>query len=102
MAQAPESKLKRDMKVMLRKRGAAFFPIPGGAYGMEGAPDIVVCHHSRFLAIEAKTETGRQSEVQKIRQRWIESAGGIYLLARSVSEVERTLDEIEERCEEGA
>lgn len=91
MPTMPESRLKKEIKQYLRDEGAAYFPIPGGSYGMSGAPDLVACYDSRFIAIEGKTYDGSQSQVQKERQAWIESAGGIYVLARRVDDVKAVI-----------
>lgn len=56
-------------------------------YGLPGQPDIFLILNGRFIGIEVKTKTGRQSEAQKNWQRNCEHAGGIYILARSVEDV---------------
>lgn len=61
-------------------------------YGIPGQPDIFACIRGRFVGIEAKTAVGRQSEKQKIWQRNLERAGGIYILARSVDDVRVRLE----------
>ena len=65
MPTMPESRLKKEIKQYLRDEGAAYFPIPGGSYGMSGAPDLVACYDSRFIAIEGTTYDGSQSQVLK-------------------------------------
>lgn len=95
----PEGKLKKDIKMMLRARGASYFPIPGGAYGMSGAPDMIACYKGRFIGIEGKTYEGRQSQEQKEREQWIKVSGGIYVLARRVRDVEEVLDGVDEEIE---
>lgn len=87
MPVTPESKIKKDIKVYLRSIGAAVFPLPGGAYGCNGAPDILTCYKGKFIAIEGKANNGVQSSWQKLRQRQIEEAEGIYILAWSVEDV---------------
>ena len=56
-------------------------------YGVKGQPDIFLILKGRFVGIEVKTKTGRQSNDQKNWQRNCERAGGIYILARSVDDV---------------
>lgn len=71
----------------------------GGAYSKPGDPDLVVCYRGLYIGIEAKTPDGVQSRIQKTRQAQIEEAGGVYLLARSVDDVRRfieSLDDIQE------
>ena len=62
-------------------------------YGVPGQPDIFLILKGRFIGIEVKTRTGRQSEAQKQWQRNCERAGGLYILARSVHDVEVRLRE---------
>lgn len=62
-------------------------------FGLKGSADILgIMRGGRFLAIEVKTATGRQSEHQKNFQNMIESFGGVYILARSVEDVKRRLE----------
>ena len=56
-------------------------------YGLKGQPDIFLILKGRFIGIEVKARTGRQSEAQKQWQRNCERAGGLYILARSVDDV---------------
>ena len=100
MAKSKEGAIKKEIKDMLLKRGASFFPIPGGSYGMQGAPDMVACYRSRFIAIEGKTPTGVQAEAQKDREEWVLDSEGRYVLGRSVPIVEAVLDEIDREIEE--
>lgn len=87
-----ESILKREMKKYLQSKGAFWSMVAGGSYAKPGDPDIISCYKGKFIAIEAKTPTGRQSDWQKLRQREIEDAGGIYILARSVDDVKKILE----------
>lgn len=53
-----------------------------------GIPDILACFRGRMVGIEVKTDTGKQRPEQKAWQEKIETAGGLYLLARSVDDVQ--------------
>ena len=44
--------------------------------------------------MEAKTDTGRQSPIQKVREDEIRDAGGIYAVVRSVDDVKEILETI--------
>lgn len=63
--------------------------------GVKGQADIsgVLAPHGRRIEIECKTPTGRQSEDQRAWQAMIERHGGLYILARSVDDVRRALEE---------
>jgi hypothetical protein len=54
-----------------------------------GVADIIAClaPTGRLCAIECKSAKGTQSPAQKEYQREIESAGGLYIIARSVDDV---------------
>ena len=57
-------------------------------YGVPGQADLTgLIAGGRRLEIEVKSETGRQSDEQRHYQHWIESRGGLYILARSVDDV---------------
>lgn len=91
----PEGRLKSAIKKMLDGRGAFWSMIPGGAYAKIGDPDMVVCYHGYYIAIEAKATT-KQREWQKLRQQQIEAAGGIYIVPHTVKEVADVLDAIDQ------
>lgn len=70
--------------------------------GRRGCPDIVCCFkflvkdetwigmeywQSRFVAIEVKSDKGKQSRDQKETEELIKKLGGIYLVARSVDDL---------------
>lgn len=59
-----------------------------------GTPDLLLCYQGRFIGLEVKSPTGRQSPDQKIAQKAIEKAGGIYLLVRGVDEVIAALEKL--------
>lgn len=73
-----------------RKDDEGAYPV---RFGVEGQADIsgVMLPSGRRLEIECKTEKGRQSEAQENWQRMIERFGGVYVLARSVEDVDRAL-----------
>ena len=66
----------------------------GIRFGLPGAADLQGIIRGRdpsrplgrFLAIELKTPTGRQSPEQRAFQRMVEAMGGVYLLCRSVDD----------------
>lgn len=62
-------------------------------YGIPGQADILGALYGRFVAIEVKTKTGRQSVSQKQWQVNFERGGGLYILARSVEDVKNVLKE---------
>jgi hypothetical protein len=56
-------------------------------YGLEGSADILgLMADGRFLAVEVKSETGRQSEQQRRFEAMVTRHGGLYVLARSAAQ----------------
>ena len=62
-----------------------FCKTPGG---IKGAPDIIAVHNGKAIAIEAKSSIGTLSESQKEFGHRFIAAGGIYIMARSIEDVE--------------
>lgn len=72
--------------------------VPGGrviSFGVPGQADLsgIVIGSGRRLEVEVKGEKGRQSKQQKSFEEMILRFGGIYVLARSVGDVERAIDQ---------
>lgn len=80
MASGPEVKVKQRVTALLKAAGAYYFyPVTGG-YGNSGVPDIVVCHHGRFIGIECKAGKNKPTKLQEKNLRDIAAAGGIALV----------------------
>lgn len=64
------------------------------AYGVgnPGGSDLIGIFDGRFLAIEVKSRTGRSSQAQERFGELVRMKGGIFILARSVEDVVRTLE----------
>lgn len=59
---------------------------------LSGLSDIIcILNDGRHCAIEVKTEKGRQSPAQAIHAKRLTDRGAVYLLVRSVEEVESAL-----------
>lgn len=48
----------------------------------KGIPDIIGIHKGRFISVEIKIGTDRQSDDQKLREQEIIKAGGLYYIAK--------------------
>lgn len=90
-----EGRIKADIRRYLTGVGAFWSNVQGGAGSKPGDPDMVVCYKGRYIGLEAKTEDGRQSPIQKVREAEIKSAGGVYAVVRSVSDVKEILEAVE-------
>lgn len=52
-----------------------------------GTPDIIFCYKGKYIGFETKTESGKQSDLQKIAETKIKKAGGLYFIVRGVSDI---------------
>jgi hypothetical protein len=57
-------------------------------FGAVGSPDIVAVVDGRYIGIEVKGTGGKQSEAQKQFQEKLEKAGGRYILAYSLEDIQ--------------
>lgn len=55
--------------------------------GRKGVQDITCLINGRYIAMEVKTETGRQSPEQKEIERLVKKHGGEYHIVRSLEDV---------------
>lgn len=84
----PEKKVEDKIKRYLDSLGAYHVKIHGSAFMPAGTPDILACINGRFVAIEVKRPSGGVvSELQKLKLKQIEQAGGVGIIARSVQDV---------------
>lgn len=84
----PEKTIENKIKRYLESLGAYFVKIHGSAYMPSGTPDILACINGRFVGIEVKKEKGGVvSDLQLLKLKQIENAGGVGIIARSVSDV---------------
>lgn len=84
-----EKQLENNIKNYLFTEGIYYFKVHGSKFMAPGIPDIVSCVNGKFLGIEVKKPGAKnqQSDVQKVHERNIVKAGGIYLLADNLQEV---------------
>jgi hypothetical protein len=73
-----------------RKTDSGAYPVKFGTPG-QGDVSGLVLPSGRRLEIETKFARGQQSDDQKSFQRMIERFGGLYVLARSLEDVDRAL-----------
>jgi hypothetical protein len=84
--QTVETALKRQCIQLLRQFGGYSLPIPGGAYGVPGAPDRIVFYQGTVYATEFKSPGKNLGPKQiEIRDR-IEATGCKYLVIRELRE----------------
>lgn len=93
---APEKKVKDEVKRLLRKHGAYWYMVVPGGFGTRGVPDFLVCHRGRFLGLETKAKgITKPSPFQEQQLEAIAAAGGARMVinARNLGELEEWLNE---------
>ena len=83
-----ESDIRRQIQDYLRWTGWFVYYNLQGLGSYPGLSDLVAIKGGQVVHIEVKVPGGRQSEKQKKFQKDLEAAGGEYILARSVEDVE--------------
>lgn len=65
-------------------------------FGVPGTADIcgLLSPSGRLLMIEVKAKTGRAGDAQKVMRRVITAFGGLYVIARSLADVDLALAEV--------
>lgn len=86
-----EADLKTQMRKYLTKNGIYWVSIQNGFGAKPGDPDLVICLDGQFVGLEVKTQTGRQSDIQKQREKEIRMSGGWYFLVRSLDDLKAVL-----------
>jgi hypothetical protein len=81
----------RCIRDYLAAIGAYELKVLGGVGQRAGVPDLLACLTGRFLAVEVKTGRAALNMHQQRERARIERAGGLYILAHAVDDVERSL-----------
>ena len=91
-----ESKIQRDIISYLKRRKVFHLRFQAQT-NINGIPDIICCYKGLFIGLELKQEKGKATELQKKKLEAINNAGGIGLVVRSVEEVDKLLNELDNR-----
>jgi len=83
-----EKSIMKQIMYALQFYGWFVFRVPPSVYGHKGLCDIIAVKNGSTAFIEVKSAKGKQTEEQKIFESRIRNAGGIYILAKSISDVE--------------
>ncbi len=89
-----EKNIENKIKTYLKSKGAYYFKHHGNQFSQVGVPDIIACYKGRFVGIEVKNETGKTSPLQDVNLKMINDAGGIGIVARSIEDVRKVIDNI--------
>ena len=95
MSKMREKNIENKIKSYLKSKGAYYVKYFGNQFSQVGVPDILACYHGRFIGIEVKNEKGKTSPLQDVNLEQIKNAGGYSLVARSVEDVNRVLEVID-------
>jgi Holliday junction resolvase len=80
MALTPEKKVKNQCVEILKEHEAYYFFPAANGLGRAGIPDIIVCLHGYFIAIECKAGKGKTTALQDRELQRIRNAGGVALV----------------------
>lgn len=83
--------LGRDPDLVLWRNNCGLAWMKNGApvrfgVGSPGGADLIGVFRGRFVAVEIKTPTGRQSAEQRQFQQLVERKGGVYIILRTVED----------------
>jgi len=93
MALTPEKKVKNQCVDILKEHEAYYFFPAANGLGRAGIPDIIVCLHGYFIAIECKAGKGKTTALQDRELQRIRNAGGVALVINehNIEELENVL-----------
>jgi hypothetical protein len=84
---------KQKMLLYWRQNTGAIFDVKNNIHrampkhAKKGVPDICVIKKGKFIGLEVKSATGRQSDDQKTFELFVTENGGFYYVVRSLEEV---------------
>lgn len=89
-----ETKLQKAVQKYLISKGCYEFKVHGSLYMKAGIPDIICCYKGKFIAIETKVGKNKMSKIQEIHKEQILYAGGIHILAYSLDDVKKIIENL--------
>lgn len=66
--------------------------------GGKGGADLIGIYRGKFLAVEIKSNTGRQSPDQKLFEQLVLRKQGVYVVLRSVEDAQRWIQTLKGVC----
>jgi Holliday junction resolvase len=85
MADTPEWKVKKAVRLLLDRLGVYHFMPPANGFGRAGIPDIIGCMDGHFIAIECKAGKGTTTALQDRELNMVLNAGGTTFIARETN-----------------
>jgi hypothetical protein len=87
----PESLVKRKVVDALKSAGVWYFFPANNGFGKSGVPDLIACHHGRFIGIEVKSEKGKLTELQIRTSERIVENGGLFFVVRNSDDIDNMM-----------
>lgn len=87
-----ETKVQKAIQNYIRSIGGYCFKEHADMFSRAGIPDIICCVKGRFIGIEAKDGDNTASDLQIANGILIKKAGGLFIIAKSVEEVQNLLE----------
>lgn len=97
----PESRLSGKIMRAWKERGVWSFKVHGSEYQPSGIPDICGVYRGISVWCETKMPGNKPSKIQEYRIELIKEAGGFVVVAYSVPEALRLLDEVDAAIDSG-
>ena len=77
MSMTPEAKVKLQIKKLLKEEKIYYAMPIGSGFGNTGVPDFLCCVQGEFLAVEAKANGNKPTELQLKNMKEIRDSGGM-------------------------
>lgn len=88
-----EKEIENSIKEYISNLGGLCYKIHGGdLYQETGIPDLLCCIKGLFFGIEVKDPGGKASAIQLAQGARIKKAGGHFLIAKSLRDVENYIE----------
>lgn len=89
-----ETKLQRKIQKYLEENNCYHFKVHGSNYMRAGIPDIICCYKGKFIGIECKIGKNKMSPIQEKHKQEIEESQGIHILAYSLDDVKKIIENL--------
>jgi len=97
MPRGPEGRFSDSLQKQLRQRGAWVYKPPAGPHGRRGVPDLLICYHGRFLALELKMPGNTATPLQQRELASVVHAGGMAVVVQPGFDLDQLLADLMER-----
>ena len=89
-----ERKIQEEIVNWVKKQtGCWICKYQAGPYSQTGVPDLLLCVHGMFVALEVKRKGGRTKAIQREVMKNMTSAGAVCEVVHSLSEAKEVVNE---------